>query len=92
MARNCRRANGILKGAIFALLTQASLVSAQVAEIEKASNDSLLWGPYRPNLYFGVRPRIPKSLMGGLLWTKVEDHSVQNSEYLAYCCACGVTK
>lgn len=65
----------------YALLAQLSLVDAQVAEIEKASNDSLLWGPYRPNLYFGVRPRIPKSLMGGLLWTKVEDHTVQHSKY-----------
>lgn len=60
----------------------ASSAQAQVAEIGKASNDSLLWGPYRPNLYFGVRPRIPKSLMGGLLWTRVEDYqSVQNSKY-----------
>lgn len=64
----------------YALLAQLSFVDAQVAEIEKASNDSLLWGPYRPNLYFGVRPRIPKSLMGGLLWTKVEDHTVQHSK------------
>ncbi|KAF2015320.1 glycoside hydrolase family 63 protein [Aaosphaeria arxii CBS 175.79] len=62
------------------LLSLVSLASAQVAEIEKASNASLLWGPYRPNLYFGVRPRIPKSLMGGLLWTRVEDYqSVQNN-------------
>ncbi|KAF2640687.1 glycoside hydrolase [Massarina eburnea CBS 473.64] len=79
MARNSRRGNGLLKGAIFALFAQSSLVNAQVAEIEKASNESLLWGPYRPNLYFGVRPRIPKSLMGGLLWTRVEDHTVQNT-------------
>ncbi|KAJ4340911.1 Processing alpha glucosidase I [Didymella glomerata] len=54
--------------------------AAQVADIARASNDSLLWGPYRPNLYFGVRPRIPKSLMGGLLWTRVEDYqSVQTT-------------
>lgn len=26
---------------------------------------SLLWGAYRPNLYFGLRPRIPNSLMTG---------------------------
>lgn len=62
-------------------LSQLPLVSAQVAEVEKATNASLLWGPYRPNLYFGVRPRIPKSLMGGLMWTRVEDYqSVQNSK------------
>ncbi|KAL8782551.1 MAG: hypothetical protein Q9213_005276 [Squamulea squamosa] len=38
----------------------------------KLSNETLLWGPYRPNLYFGVRPRIPKSLTTGLLWAKVD--------------------
>ncbi|KAK8101180.1 hypothetical protein PG999_011554 [Apiospora kogelbergensis] len=30
-------------------------------------------GPYRPNLYFGLRPRIPKSLMAGLMWAKVDN-------------------
>ena len=39
----------------------------------KLSNESLLWGPYRPNLYFGIKPRIPKSLSTGLLWAKVDD-------------------
>jgi mannosyl-oligosaccharide glucosidase len=51
-------------------------------EIARNSNQSLLWGPYRPNLYFGVRPRIPKSLMGGLMWSKVENfQDVQNSKW-----------
>lgn len=46
-----------------------------------ASNGSLLWGPYRPNLYFGVRPRIPQSLLTGLMWAKVNHvATVQNSE------------
>jgi mannosyl-oligosaccharide glucosidase len=71
------------QGLLLGLCALVANVGAQVAEIEKASNDSLLWGPYRPNLYFGVRPRIPKSLMGGLMWTRVEDYeSVQNSEHL----------
>ena len=57
------------------------------AENAKLSNESLLWGPYRPNLYFGIRPRIPKSLTTGLLWARVESfETVQNSmvshEYL----------
>jgi mannosyl-oligosaccharide glucosidase len=66
---------------LLALASQFAFSRAQDAEIEKATNDSLLWGPYRPNLYFGVRPRIPKSLMGGLMWTRVEDYtSVQNSK------------
>jgi mannosyl-oligosaccharide glucosidase len=40
---------------------------------DKAGNDSLLWGTYRPNLYFGTRPRIPESLMSGLLWFNGKD-------------------
>jgi mannosyl-oligosaccharide glucosidase len=77
------RHSSLLKGLVCLFAVQLPLVNAQVAEIEKATNDSLLWGPYRPNLYFGVRPRIPKSLMGGLLWSKVEDYSsVQNCKFL----------
>ncbi len=49
-------------------------------ENARFSNESLLWGPYRPNLYFGVRPRIPKSLTTGLLWARVDSfETVQNS-------------
>lgn len=62
--------------------SSAAAESLTIADIGRAANDSLLWGPYKPNLYFGVRPRIPKSLTGGLLWTRVEDYqSVQTSEY-----------
>lgn len=51
----------------------------------QASNDSLLWGPYRSNLYFGVRPRIAKSVSTGLLWSRVEDfQTVQNQ--IRYTC------
>ena len=54
-----------------------------LSENAKVSNESLLWGPYRPNLYFGVRPRIPKSLMTGLIWAKVDNfQKVQNSTWL----------
>jgi mannosyl-oligosaccharide glucosidase len=51
-------------------------------EIARATNESLLWGAYRPNLYFGVRPRLPKSLMAGLMWAKLEDYQgVQTSKW-----------
>lgn len=41
----------------------------------RPNNDSetLLWGPYRPNLYFGMRPRLPQSLMTGLIWFGTQD-------------------
>jgi mannosyl-oligosaccharide glucosidase len=60
-------------------------------EIARASNQTLLWGPYRPNLYFGVRPRLPKSLMSGLMWSKVEDWAdVQNSEFFYFAIASNI--
>lgn len=50
-------------------------VSVLIREAGRASNESLLWGPYKSNLYFGVRPRIPKSLTAGLIWGKVDDYA-----------------
>jgi mannosyl-oligosaccharide glucosidase len=61
----------------------ANDASVLINEIGRSSNQSLLWGPYRPNLYFGVRPRIPKSLMGGLMWAKVDNYQdVQHSKFI----------
>lgn len=69
----------VLAFAIFTLLTCVNALDA-LTENARLSNDSLVWGPYRPNLYFGVRPRIPKSLTTGLLWAKVDNfESVQHS-------------
>lgn len=69
----------VLKSAILSLLTCVNALDA-LTENARLSNDSLVWGPYRPNLYFGVRPRIPKSLTTGLLWAKVDNfESVQYS-------------
>jgi mannosyl-oligosaccharide glucosidase len=68
--------------ALSLLLLILSLCDGQdaFADNAKLSNDSLLWGPYRPNLYFGVRPRLPKGLVTGLLWAKVDSFdSVQHS-------------
>lgn len=57
------------------------------SEFGRINNQSLLWGPYRPNLYFGVRARVPKSVMMGLMWAKVDDYmSVQQSKHLACLC------
>lgn len=49
--------------------------SILIKEAARANNQSLLWGPYKPNLYFGVRPRIAKSLTAGLMWAKVDDYA-----------------
>ena len=61
---------------VLSLLSSSVLGADQniILSNAKASNESLLWGPYRPNLYFGVKPRIPKSLSTGLLWGRVDDY------------------
>ncbi|KAI0140004.1 glycoside hydrolase family 63 protein [Hypoxylon sp. NC0597] len=33
------------------------------------------WGPYRPNLYFGVRPQIAETLLMGLMWASGDNQS-----------------
>lgn len=42
------------------------------ASYERLSHDSLLWGPYNSGRYLGIRPRIPESLLSGLMWFNVE--------------------
>lgn len=49
--------------------------------ISAASNQSLLWGVYRPNLYFGTRPRLPDSVMTGLMWFGMQDYHGADSTY-----------
>ncbi|KAK7421351.1 Processing alpha glucosidase I [Neonectria punicea] len=46
--------------------------SVLTAEIGRQNNESLFWGPYKPNLYFGVRPRTPDALWTGLMWGRVD--------------------
>ncbi|KUI59419.1 hypothetical protein VP1G_06690 [Cytospora mali] len=60
------------------LLTLGILLSAWsirpvVASNSDVSVDWQTWGPYRPNLYFGVRPQIPETLLMGLMWASGED-------------------
>ena len=64
-------------GAVSALEEDEDVLSS---ELGRANNQSLFWGPYRPNLYFGVRPRVPESLSTALLWANVDDYTtVQDS-------------
>ncbi|RMJ07469.1 hypothetical protein CDV36_012931 [Fusarium kuroshium] len=53
--------------------------SVLTTEIGRQNNQSLFWGPYKSNLYFGVRPRTPDALWTGLMWGKVDDfRDIQN--------------
>ncbi|KAL9857551.1 Alpha-glucosidase 2 [Arabidopsis thaliana] len=50
--------------------------------------ESSYWGTYRPQVYFGVRARTPKSLVAGLMWLVMKDgkpvmrHFCENSNDL----------
>jgi len=67
-----------LRFAFFTLLFDA-LVTAE--PIDRA----LSWGPYRPNLYFGIRPREPNGPIFGLMWGSIEDGKL-NSQNLRHTC------
>lgn len=62
------------------LLLLLPLVSTAVSEAVNGS-ESLQWGAYRPNLYFGLRPRVPQSLMTGLMWFGTQDYQSIASQY-----------
>jgi mannosyl-oligosaccharide glucosidase len=48
-----------------------------LAEVSSSSTEAewQTWGPYRPNLYFGVRPLVPESFLMGLMWASGESQS-----------------
>lgn len=56
-----------------------SVASFATADYAKESEASLLWGPYRSNLYMGVRPRgIAHSLLTGLMWYNIDNYEGLN--------------
>ena len=56
-------------------------LSLALTASSQSTNNSLLWGPYRSNLYFGLRPRIPQSLMTGLMWFGTQDYQSVASKH-----------
>ncbi|KAH3670511.1 hypothetical protein OGAPHI_001026 [Ogataea philodendri] len=63
---------------------QRESIDALVAEYTAANDKSLLWGAYRSNLYLGVKPRLPESLLTGVMWYSVDDY--QGIGYLRHEC------
>lgn len=64
---------------LFHLLTTFAVVSLQLhanpctaSDLEAEYNQTMLWGTYRPNLYFGTRTRTPQSLLSGLAWFSLD--------------------
>ena len=59
-------------------LTLLVILPLAQAVLSQTTNETL-WGAYRPNLYFGLRPRFPKSLMTGLMWFGTQDYQSASS-------------
>lgn len=53
---------------IFTLIGLSTSADSISEEYERINKNSLNWGPYRSNLYLGIKPRIPDSILTGLLW------------------------
>jgi mannosyl-oligosaccharide glucosidase len=49
-------------------------------------NNSMHWGTYRPNIYFGTRTRSPSSLLTGLIWFGVDDMKDQPWNNIRHSC------
>ncbi|KAL3257751.1 hypothetical protein ABHI18_006579 [Aspergillus niger] len=71
--------------AVLSSQAPADDLSVLSSEVARANNQSLLWGPYKPNLYFGVRPRIPNSLFAGLMWAKVDNYATAQQNFRHTC-------
>ncbi|KAG6879960.1 hypothetical protein C0992_008894 [Termitomyces sp. T32_za158] len=66
------------------LPSQLALLGLAQLALSAGNDKILLWGPYRPNLYFGLRPRIPNSLMTGLMWFGTRHACEQGDELDSY--------
>ncbi|TPX32563.1 mannosyl-oligosaccharide glucosidase [Synchytrium microbalum] len=60
---------------ILVLLCATVIISTNaLSDIGSSShNNSLHWGTYRPNLYFGTRSRTPDAIITGLMWHGVSE-------------------
>jgi len=56
--------------AALAILARVSSAHDNPNPAFPSDSDSLFWGPYKPNLYFGIRPRAPDGVWAGLMWSK----------------------
>jgi len=54
--------------AIFLAFAAAAWPLAAAAGPNSDEHPWLKWGPFRPNLYVGIRPSVPETLLTSLMW------------------------
>ena len=50
-------------------------------------NSSMLWGSYRPHVYFGMRTRTPKGVLTGITWRSAQSglrHNAEDGEHVTF--------
>ncbi|KAI8320406.1 glycoside hydrolase [Martensiomyces pterosporus] len=60
---------------------------SELAKAQRQLDSDLTWGTYRPNLYFGTRPRLPNSLLSGLMWFGLDNP--RNWQSIRHSCELG---
>jgi mannosyl-oligosaccharide glucosidase len=58
-----------------------------MSRFSAAHNESLLWGTFRPGVYFGAKSRtLPESVVAGLMWGSVGSDGSLNENTMRYTC------
>ncbi|TPX62267.1 mannosyl-oligosaccharide glucosidase [Powellomyces hirtus] len=70
-------------------IQQAFASSAAMVQAHAAGNQSLFWGTYRPNVYFGTRTRSADTLLTGLMWFGVKELSGTTLQNIRHTCEQG---
>ncbi|EST05453.1 Glycoside hydrolase, family 63 [Kalmanozyma brasiliensis GHG001] len=60
-------------------------IPPEAQQAKELADASLLWGTYRPQIYFGLRPRLPDSLLTGLAWFGLQDYA--NYQHIRHQCS-----
>lgn len=65
------------------------LLPSQTFSLSDNVTEELRWGTYRPGVYFGVRPRLPQSLVTGLMWFGTQNYqSFGSAQYITIYLGC----
>lgn len=67
------------------LLSPQAILPVHAVKLDVSSSKWQTWGPYRPGLYFGVRPNIPETLLMGLMWANGSDRESLLSSACSLC-------
>ena len=68
------------------LLATLTIASSEILIDTASYNQTMKWGTYRPNLYFGMRSRETKTLMSGILWHDLRSLESKPWENIRHAC------